>query len=95
MKGQWTTAVIANLRPMKDAGYTFNDAWDRTMKLYPPSRRDRDTEHGISLYAFFERSCSDAWAGRKPNLQWFGIDLLVGLGGDESHNAHRKRPEAA
>lgn len=86
----WEQAVTARLIEVRalQPHWTFDLAWRQSIRDYPtPARQqalpgdalfDEWGDAQVTLAAFFEAACRDAWHGDRPALRHFSSALLLG-----------------
>lgn len=81
----WQSQVVRVLREYKNAGVTFDEAWDAAMLRCPPrgtgfgngrAQLSFEEEGEPSIPEFLRSACRDAWYGEKPQLRHLSTDLL-------------------
>ncbi len=83
----WTDAVIADLARYKRVGVDFPEAWRSALIRNPPRNMEmgpaqRELDDELPVLEFFEQACSDAWHGRRRELEDLGTALEGGLARD-------------
>lgn len=81
---RWKVSVVTELTVAKREGLTFARAWTRTMKRCPPRQMEQgplrpSLDDEISVPEFFRTACSDAWHGRRAELEDLPDALAGGL----------------